>query len=219
MLRTPEWTSWLNGQIRCVWVNGIPGAGKTFLMSFLAREVEAFCSRDSGHRAAIYYYCHFGRDQDETAPLLRWIVSQLCKLTRKIPDMLRAIYFNACEPSLSELSMALCELLTSFEIVYILVDALDESKSRERLLQFLGDAITDPRMKKLQFLFTSRNYSDIESSLRDISQPVSMANFVVEADIRQYVQSLMRSSNRFATWSPDLRNEVEKAVSEGAGGM
>ncbi|KAK3689399.1 hypothetical protein B0T22DRAFT_513785 [Podospora appendiculata] len=38
--------------------------------------------------ACVYYYCYFGYAQDETAPFLRWVISQLCRQVFIIIDAL-----------------------------------------------------------------------------------------------------------------------------------
>lgn len=43
MLRSLEWTEWLDAKQRCLWVHGIPGAGKTVLMCHLFEQVEQHC--------------------------------------------------------------------------------------------------------------------------------------------------------------------------------
>lgn len=39
MLRLLEWTDWLASSVRCVWVHGIPGSGKTILALWLIESV------------------------------------------------------------------------------------------------------------------------------------------------------------------------------------
>jgi hypothetical protein len=86
MLRSPKWTNWLDAQDRCLWIHGIPGAGKTILASFLIEQIKKRCHQlPNGKYIYSYYYCYFGHDQDEATPFLRWIVCQLCRQIDVMP--------------------------------------------------------------------------------------------------------------------------------------
>src|SRR4051812_39802977 len=88
------------------------------------------------------------------------------------------------DPRLPKLLDALATILDEFETIYVIVDAVDESKPRDDLLKTLRDLVTDPRFGKIQLLVTSREYLDIESVMEEISKPVSMSNPSIERDIR-----------------------------------
>ncbi|KAF2449270.1 hypothetical protein P171DRAFT_480367 [Karstenula rhodostoma CBS 690.94] len=82
MLRTPEWPLWIEGKHRCLWIHGIPGAGKSILASYLAEKIENYCTASSSGSSKLghaYYYCYFGHNQDEASHFLRWIIGQLCR--------------------------------------------------------------------------------------------------------------------------------------------
>jgi hypothetical protein len=75
------------------------------------------------------------------------------------------------------------------EIVYLVVDAVDESRPRDKLLLLLEALVTDPRFCKIRLITTSRMYHDIESALIRLSSPISMSNEEVDKDIRTFVTS------------------------------
>jgi hypothetical protein len=83
MTESTDWKEWLEGKTRCLWLHGIPGAGKTVLASFLVDQAQAACLKltitasQGKPVVCVYYYCYFARSQDETAPFLRWVVGQL----------------------------------------------------------------------------------------------------------------------------------------------
>lgn len=122
-------------------------------------------------------------------------------------------------PSLVELLQALEVMLDNFEITYVIVDAIDESKPRKDLLRVLRDLATDARFKKVQLLASSREYIDIEKVMEEFSISVSMANPFVEEDIRLHIRSNLQSDPKFRRWPQELLDEVEAAVSKGAEGM
>lgn len=218
MLRLPEWTKWLSGDARCLWIHGIPGAGKTILASFLVEQIKEHCKerKQSGHAS---YYCYFGRNQEEAAPFLRWVIAQLCRQAEVVPKLVYNLYKQGGQPSLAELLLALEEVLQSFDITYLILDAADESKPRQDLLKVLRDLATDARFSKIHCLITSREYIDIEETLQPISCSIPMSNALIEDDIRKYVQAILVSSSKFQQWTTGLLDEVENAVVNGSKGM
>ena len=219
-LRLPEWRKWLEAENRCLWVHGIPGAGKTVLLSHLIEHIKKTCDQAPTRETTyVYYYCYFAHNQDETKPFLRWVIGRLCRAAEHVPTIINQLYKHGGEPSVAEILEALASILTRFDLVYIVVDALDESDPREDLLAVLRSFVTEARFEKLQILTSSREYIDIEIIMADLSVSVSMNNPYVETDIRRRVQSILESWPQFGKWPRDLLDEVEQAVVKGAGGM
>jgi hypothetical protein len=218
ILRSPEWNQWLTGDTRCLWIHGIPGAGKTILTSFIVEQVKLHCKnrQQSGHS---YYYCYFGHNQDEASPFLRWAIAQLCRQANCMSEFVHQLYKQGGQPSLTELMLALEITLQGFDIAYITIDALDESKPREDLLRVIRDLATDSRFSKIHCIVTSRTYIDIEQSLEPISHSMAMSNALVDEDIRKHVHSALHSETRFQRWPADILTEVEDALVHGSKGM
>ena len=220
MLRAPEWSSWLDASKRCLWIHGIPGAGKTVLISYLIEQIKQHCSSSqAGKCASVYYYCYFGRNQNETVPFLRWLINQLCRRADSVPRSVYELYKHGVEPSFEELLAAVEAILENFNCTYLAIDALDESIPRDDLLQILKTLATDSRFKKLQILVSSREYIDIEKVMEKFSVSVSMANPYVEEDIRLHVRSTLQANSKFKRWPQNLLDEVEDTLSKGARGM
>lgn len=220
MLRSPEWSDWLEAKNRCLWIHGIPGAGKTVLMSHLIEQIKETLDQSPNPGITyVYYYCYFAHNQDEAKPFLKWLINQLCRKAEHVPAIVNTLHRHGGEPSLADLLDALASILSRFEVVYILVDAVDESNPREDLLTVLRDLVTEPRFKKLQTVASSREYIDIERIMADFSVSVPMNNPYVELDIRRHVQSILQRCPQFGRWPSDLLHEVEQTVVTGAEGM
>jgi hypothetical protein len=218
-LGSREWDSWLNKKIRVLWIRGIPGAGKTVLASFLYESVRNTLKSLAGYQA-VYYYCYYGHNQDETAAILKWTITQLCRQTDHIPENVWNIYKTGQEPPISELLDALETILSSLNHAYIFLDAIDESlQPRSKILDVIKTLAIDPRFEKIQLLVTSREYLDIESILSSISTPVSMENDLIQEDIRIYVRSSLQQNRRFSSWPNFLKTEVEDTIATSAKGM
>ena len=152
MLRSPEWRDWLNAKRRCLWIHGIPGAGKTVLASHLIETINEHCEQTPQRTCiSVYYYCYFGHNQNEVAPFLRWLITQLCRQHNEdlIPNQVYSLFKRGVEPSLPELLNAVQASITNLETVYVVIDAVDESQDRGDLLKVLRDLATDPRFRKI----------------------------------------------------------------------
>ena len=220
MLNSPEWADWLARKHRSLWIHGIPGAGKTVLMSHLVANIEKFCHEPRASKYTyLYYYCYFGRDQNEAIPLLKWLVHRLSREAKHIPKVLYDIYKDGGEPSLTATLEVVAQLLISFDSVYITIDAIDESKPREQLLDIIQTLITDQRFKNLQLVASSREYVDIERTMRKFCVSLSMDNHHVQQDIRHCIHSKIKSNPRFGKWPHNLLLKVEESIANGAKGM
>ncbi|MEJ0106519.1 MAG: NACHT domain-containing protein [Bacteroidota bacterium] len=202
-----------------MWIHGIPGAGKTILAAHIIETTLRICERKDKRTTCIYYYCYHGHNQDESVPFLRWLVSQLLREADIVPTLAWKAYNKSREPDRTLLLEVLHAILDSFDLVYVVIDALDESQSRQNLLSVLNDIVADPRFWKIQLLATSREYSDIELKMGRFSQSLSMSNCFVEADIKIYVTAKIMGEAKFQRWPSDLRADVEATLSTGAKGM
>lgn len=220
LLRIPEWKSWIDGQEQCLWIHGIPGAGKTILLSHAIETIQQHCKQQpDSHYACVYYYCYFGHDQDETLPFLRWLLEQLCRDMDQIPEVVSETFERGLEPSVEDLVECLVSTLDAFDRVYVVLDAIDESKKPwDSLLQIVKE-LTSDLCAKISLVASSREYGDIVREMDSISNPVSMSNPEVEKDIRVCVKSLLCNKRRFGHYAEDLLVEAENAITLGAQGM
>jgi hypothetical protein len=219
ILRSEEWQDWQAGRHRCLWVHGIPGAGKTILASHIVKALDEHCGGATTKMASIYYYCYFGNSQDESVPFLRWTINQLCRKAGMIPGCLYDLFRAGAEPSLPMLLQALAAILQDFESVYIVLDALDESTPRGELLRVVRDMVTDLRLEKVRLFVTSRQYVDIEDTMLAISAPMSMRNPLLDEDIHLFVQVRFRENKRLRVWPPEVQQAAVETLTAKAKGM
>ncbi|KAK7414038.1 hypothetical protein QQX98_007070 [Neonectria punicea] len=220
ILRCEEWINWVSLRTRCVWIYGIPGAGKTVLAAYLIEQVRLACESVRGPGSDyVYYYCYHGHSQDEAAPLLRWLIGQLCRRSQTVPEQAYKIHQLNQQPDLQGLLEILAAVLQSSGSVFVVIDALDESQPRSNLLKVIEDLVLDERFRKVHLLVTSRQELDIERTMSKISHSISMSNPLVENDIKLYVRSQVLAEPRFQCWPPDLKDEVEVSLANGAKGM
>ncbi|KAF5709363.1 ankyrin repeat [Fusarium mundagurra] len=214
-----QWKDWvsLESETRLIWIYGLPGAGKTVLASYVIEELEKVCKLANGSVCS-YYYCHYSHNQDETIPFLCWVIGQVCRQISWIPPELKRLHDRGCEPTSADLEQILAIILQKIDSLYIVIDAVDESTPREELLSLIETITVDKRFEKLRILATSRQYFDIEQSLGEISESISMSNAMVDADIRRFVHARLRSSHRLKRWHERF-DEIEAVLAAMAQGM
>ncbi len=201
-----------------LWFYGIPGAGKTILFSHIVEDVRAHCKAQPDKSwICIYYYCYFGRNQDETGHLLRWAVGQLARPARHIPKIISTQYELGEQPSLVALIDAFADLSSRLNQVYILVDALDESKPRVDLIRTLQ--LLSTRFGNVKILAMSREEADIKSAMKDFAASVSLSNPYVDEDIAIYVDSELASNPGLQSYPAELKQEIRAGLVTGARGM
>ncbi|KAH7165318.1 vegetative incompatibility protein het-e-1 [Dactylonectria macrodidyma] len=219
ILQTPEWKSWINTaqSMRLLWIHGIPGSGKTVLASFIIEEIQkSYAGNDEvGHA---YYYCHFSHNQDEAMPFLRWAIAKLCRQRKWIPQQLKTLHDDGCDPTIPQLEDVLEAICARFSSVYLIIDAMDESNPRGDFLTVIATLANDKRFSNVRILATSRLYLDIERTLASCSMPLSMSNSLVERDIREFVRTKLASSHLMRRWS-NIWDDIEDSLVAGARGM
>lgn len=151
-------------------------------------------------------------------PFLSWTLSQACRQTKSIPGQLKNLYDRGCDASIPELENALEVVLERLDVLYVVIDAVDESSPRDDLLRLIATMVFDQRFQKVKILATSRPYLEIELVFSGISKSISMSNPWVTADIRQMVRSRLATSYRLKRWL-HFHKDIEDTLVDRSAGM
>ncbi|KAL5323933.1 hypothetical protein ACEPPN_008475 [Leptodophora sp. 'Broadleaf-Isolate-01'] len=220
LTRSPEYTSWKTLTTRALWIHGIPGAGKTVLFSHIVEDIRTCCMNDTAGRFGYaYYYCDFARGQDETEPLIRWVINQLSRQLKILTPEVELLAEDGAQPSIPRLMQVFASIVQKFARVFILVDALDESQNRERLLSYLLRIMHAAELGNIQLLVVSRKEVDIERALLPNFGAISLSNPYVDEDIRTFIFIRLREDAILCRFPEPLKLDVEAALVKGAQGM
>jgi hypothetical protein len=115
-------------------------------------------------------------------------------------------------------------MLTAQRKVCIILDALDESKTRGDVLEWVKDAVSRPELVHVQLFYTSRPESEF---LRHIPPLIGKQNCLpldkqaVNSDIRLWVTAQLSQRREFTEkpLSRELLEEIQRKVGDGADGM
>ncbi len=121
-------------------------------------------------------------------------------------------------PTNQSLVKALQKIVEALPRTYIILDALDECRERDELLEFPKEA-AGWKLDNLHILVTSRPLKDIEEALDTVgARRVCLQSQLVDQDIETYVRSRLRIEKALK-WPPSVQGEIEHQLTKGACGM
>ena len=169
LLHHARFLAWKTSAASRLWLHGIPGSGKTILISTIVENVVQHCESGAG-MVTVYFYFDFNdaRKQDPEL-MLRSLLSQLLQASSKVPESIEDL-FSACgdgqqQPPLHSLLQVTSQVVQHFTHVYIIFDALDECAKRQDLMDML-ETVAAWQHSNMHLLMTSRQEREIESSLQ-----------------------------------------------------
>ncbi|CZR40856.1 uncharacterized protein FPRO_10444 [Fusarium proliferatum ET1] len=220
-IQSPAFTEFKAGSRKHLWLHGLAGCGKTVLSSQILDDLSAM----DGIITLVHYFDFNDAEKQTLDGLLRSLAFQLCQYGGEIA--LAKLYglFTSHEkglkaPDESELEAYIQSILRTFDRTFILIDALDECRSRDSLLSWIGRLAVE----NVQLLLTARPEDDIQSqTLRFFGKEncINLDKTAVNGDIKFYVRSVLDTNPRFIekALSEELRKEICAKVGEGADGM
>lgn len=205
-----------------VWINGIPGAGKTVLASVIIED----CLQDSSIKTAYFYCKHADTEKNTSMAIFRGLLSQLLTQNRSILPYCYEKTLARGELTLTSTVTAQALLELFFESSprqYVIIDGLDECGAVERklALSFFNGVLHKYDSKdpgKLRVLFVSQNEDDIKNALNTAAW-VSLGPGDVENDLRIFTRKWSDQIGQKFGLDPQEVNYIAESTCERAEGM
>lgn len=225
LIESDEFRTWLSCSRAKLWCYGIPGAGKTVLASSVIQEV---LGRSSSNIAVAFFYCDYrNAATQDPRNILGSLGCQFALQDEQSFGKLRAFYEKhnpANQPSIDfsmeGLSDLLIEMASNFNDAMIVVDALDECGTQNKLVTRLLSGLNDNSATgNIKTLFLSRDELEIRESLEGYDQ-VSIA--ARSSDLRLFVAAEieLRTRNKDLRIKDELlKQEIMERLVQGADGM
>ena len=226
-IRSQQFTNWKANPDVLLWLHGIPGCGKTILSSTIIEDV--FHQRHSNSAiAVVYFYFDFNDAEKQNHDnMLRSLITQLSIQSSSTPQALK-ILFSSCvngkrQPVIEALVTTFQQMVEDFDETFIIFDALDECKERQKLMELI-EKIVAWKLGTLHILATSREVQDIKESLEPLvhdQDKICIQSALVTDDIRAYVHERLQTDRRLRRWQkqPKVQDEIENALINRADGM
>jgi hypothetical protein len=219
LLHAPEFKEWIEGNEKTLFCPGIPGAGKTMMAAIAIDHISRQAQSDVG---LAYLFCNYKSQADQNLNGL--LCALLKQLVQSRPDIIAPVtrlydqhLHQKSKPSLSDLSMALKDICSSHDRVYIVVDALDECTNQDGTRNRLLDTLHDIQTKsKLSLLFTSRFVPDISEKFQ--SSPVLEVR-ASEEDVKRFIAGQIPRLPSCIRRDDDLSQQVQDKISKAIDGM
>ena len=218
VLENREMAAWIGdeGGDPVLWMTGIPGAGKSFLCSFLVEHL-----RTRPDRTSLYYFCGKQQTHEDTcATILRTLT---CQMLRDNPDIVPLLHQKYCQRMSTRSGRAmkemLCEVLPSAKTTRVVIDGIDENNHevQKDTLRSLLD-IQKKAGYKCKIMISSREEPEIRtilsarSHLKICSQTSEGLALFITSETEKII-------SHFQELKPSLVSRVEDRLRGKAQGM
>jgi hypothetical protein len=192
--------------------------------STIVQDVILHCKSDQAVAVAYFYFDFNDSEKQRYENLIRSLIVQLSTQSEKTPESLDALFVRSQDgqqqPKMDALTLTLQHILGGFQQAFIILDALDECKGKEReeLLGLLKNLI-DWKVEGLHVLATSRRERDIEETLAPLAtDQICIQSALVNADIHVHICERLQNDPKLK-WPKNVQEEIEKTLMDGAHGM
>jgi len=221
--KTGEWficsksySQWMLSN-QALWLHGIPGAGKTILCSTIIQDMTSRCSP---RKPCVYFYFDFSDTQKQNvANMLSSFLAQLS--ATNLSTEVRRLYENCSKgtqaATVTQLTQALISVACQLDLLYVIIDALDESSEVQLLLSVIRKLRESHRVN---VLLTSRMNPELQSGLVGLMDNiVSIEDKKVDADIQLHVQRCLEVDAELSAWDDELKGTMLSTLTSKAHGM
>ncbi|KAJ7238153.1 hypothetical protein C8J57DRAFT_1566206 [Mycena rebaudengoi] len=215
-----QFKDWIASTGGVLWGHGIPGAGKTVLLSIAVDHLRTrFSDGDLG--VACAYLNHKETEAQSPANILAGLWKQIIFQKPISADSpVQKLYLKHQEqstrPSADEVYSVLCSAVEECPKAYIVIDALDEYLEQQQhiLLKYL--AALRPN---INLMLTSRPHIAPDTFFPSLQ---ALEIRATEADVRRYIIEQIQASTRLSKHvqsRPELHQEIETKIMGNVDGM
>ena len=186
------------------------------------------CKDLPGQAAAYFYFKDAQRHQP--ADMLRSIVAQMCFKSTQIPieaaRLLQDSYSVRELPDSRRLAKILSLLTKGLERAFIVIDALDECRSRDVLFRAITEIMSMDNPGRLWLFVSSRELPDFQRVLSSrctshvhLGSDNDVDGHNNKDDIRRFIESSIAEQHYLNAQTDEVKEKVMTALSGGAKGM
>ncbi|KYG44756.1 hypothetical protein M433DRAFT_5162, partial [Acidomyces richmondensis BFW] len=223
LLTCDKFQAWKRGLSKYLWLYGKSGCGKTILCSTAIEDMRAHCEAKTNDEYAIFYFSFSDNQKQTEENLIRSLVVQLGPKEPGI-SLLRRAHEKQDKglSSVGYLKEILLSSIKSFDVVFLMADALDECPEnddiRHNLLRCLAELSC--QAPNLRIFVTSQDVPNIRWSLEDQGYvPLPADADSVNRDINKYLSTQLSLDHRLCRLSSETKILIENTISEKADGM
>jgi hypothetical protein len=218
-----DFVEWKTRRNSFLWLNGIPGCGKTILSSTIIKHLDM----PSSHPLLCFYFDFKDAGKQTLGSMIRSLINQLYYKyvdTQKHLDFLFSSCSNKlCKPTCELLCEVLLQMIEQAKEVWIVLGSVDECCTRkgpptEGLLLWIKNLL-QLEQTNVHLLVTSR--PEIKSEVDEWAHDddiVPIRSDLIAGDISAYVQAKIGGVTKWES-HPEVRHEIETQLMEKSHGM
>lgn len=214
-----QFRTWLTQDKSFLWLSGFAGCGKSVLCSTAIQHTFRHKRSDPRVGVAFFYFTFNDESKQDESAMLRALILQLSgQLSDPGTDLARLhkSYPTSIPPAII-LRTHLRNLVQKFDQVYVLLDALDESRREQVLIAI--ETMLKWSLPRLHILVTSRDEPDIRESLSlSEHEEVLMKNAEIDRDISDFISGQLNLNPKLRKWHAH-HDRIQEVLAERAQGV
>ncbi|KAN0079531.1 hypothetical protein V8E54_004745 [Elaphomyces granulatus] len=214
LVESDEFQQWENNKECILFCSGIPGSGKTMMVSIVVDHLFKKFRNDPGIGIA-FLYCNFRQQQDQRLiDLFLSLLKQFSQRQPLLPECVTRMYKaherDRTRPSFNEISDALYSIIANCSRAFIIIDALDECSATDRVLSRFMEELFRLQAKTGSSLFaTSRPILGIPKEFE------RRGSSILEIRANGHVNQI----SAFVREAPGIERKIKSAIIKAADGM
>ncbi|KAI3323881.1 hypothetical protein HD806DRAFT_544007 [Xylariaceae sp. AK1471] len=227
LLKHKRFREWEAAGSSILWLQGSPGAGKTFLTSKVIDYSQALIENSSNQEGFAFFYCDRNEEQRRRPlSILQSYVRQLSTtvknpgcMRKQLQDLCHKVRLGGSDLGLDHCRERLLESVNLYSQTTLVLDALDECEldSREKILETIEGLIARST-KPLKVFISSRPNQDIRKRFI-YKQSIEIQATNNNEDIRKFVEEEIIKHKNWGTMSLGLRDEIIEVLYTHSQGM
>ncbi|GAW15650.1 hypothetical protein ANO14919_050690 [Xylariales sp. No.14919] len=225
LLRHHKFREWEEASSSTIlWLQGSPGAGKTFLASKVIDHRQALLESSPNQEGFAFFYCDRNEEQRrKPLSILQSYVRQLSKnpecIRKQLEDLCRSARANASDLGFDNCRQQLLKSVNLYTQTTLVLDALDECEAESRKLALeVIEYLTSKSRNTLKVFISSRPDRDIRD--RFLNKP----NIEIEAtdndeDIKIFVGEEIAKHGNWNDMRPGLKDKIVNTLQTKSRGM
>ncbi|KAJ8124960.1 hypothetical protein O1611_g8681 [Lasiodiplodia mahajangana] len=227
LLAHEKFREWENASSSMIlWLQGSPGAGKTFLASKVIDHIRARLQNSPNQEGFAFFYCNRNEEQRrQPLPALQSYVRQLSTtvespryIRRQLQELCREKRRNASNLGINDCREQLLASVNAYDQTTLVLDALDECEpdSRRQIVETI-DLLLKSR-NTLKIFMSSRPDRDIRN--RFIHKPnIEIQAAHTQQDIRRFVNEEISKHENWTHMASNLKDNIISTLFTKSQGM
>ncbi|RAH81606.1 NACHT domain protein [Aspergillus japonicus CBS 114.51] len=208
LLRDKAFTRWLDfsaGTPPVLWLQGIPGAGKTFLASLAVDK-----ARTVAH-TAFAFLSHTYSSNTSALSVLHSLIFQLAGRNEDMQDVLCHSTHDRIRSDVTVAVELLRDLLNCAGSAFLVVDGVDEIEELERGILLKQLLLLSEKCPETRIFISSRRESDIAASLEKIAESIRIDKRNEEG-IQAFISQQLRQMFDSREFLPDVQTQIRQSM-------